>query len=249
MTFSMHDWEQLAAQAEEKAALHPLKAEHEPGVTAAIEAARRRRGGDSVAGHPVEFNPKAWMPVHDALPAHCLDTGIITRGDVFAVAADRDAEDAMWRLFVSSYVWGHGKNGYGLSRLTRIERHTPKDQLTALIEDALKAGADGPMAAYYKLRGEIRDPVAAKYWGSAFFTKALYFGLRDQRSARPALILDEVMASHVAKLSDLPHMLDRRGKAYHWGYYRYGVYLAWMGQTAERFEVSSEFLEYSLFTS
>lgn len=239
------DWEQLTEQAEEEAARFPLKAEHERRVEDAIENARRRLGGDSVAGHTVLFRPQLWEPVLDALPAHCVEAGAITRGDVFAVAADGDAENAFWRLFVASYVWGQGNNGYGPARLKRIVRVTPRDSLAALIGDAFAAGKQhGPMAAYGKLRGEHRYRAAAKYWGAAFFTKALYFGLRSHVHA--PLILDRVMARRVTMLGDVPWLLYR-GFGYNWSTYRYGVYLAWMGQTADRFEVSPEFLEYALF--
>ncbi|MCZ2857431.1 8-oxoguanine DNA glycosylase OGG fold protein [Blastococcus sp. VKM Ac-2987] len=241
------DWQRLAAQAEEEAARHPLKSEHEAAVREAIEAARRRLGGDSVESHTVLFEPEKWQQVGDALPAQCMATGRISRGDLFAVAADKNADRAMWRLFVASKVWGYGPWGYGPSRLAKVERATPEAQMEVLLEGALEEGLEhGPMAAYYRLRGDNPGPVAAKHWGSAFFTKALYAGLRDQDHRRPALILDAVLATKVTELGGLPYLLIR-GKAHHWSHYRYGVYLAWMGQTADRFEVAPELLEYSLF--
>ena len=242
-----HDWLRLREQAEDEAARYALKAEYEDRVASAIAAARRCLRGDSVDGHAVRFNPRSWAPVLDALPVHCVETGVITRGDVTRVA-DREVEHAGWKLFVSSYVWGQGKNGYGLARLDKIERETPVAALDTLIAEALRAGTEhGPMAGYHRLRGEHRQPVAAKHWGAAFFTKALYFGLRDQGDARPALILDKVMASRVVELGHVPWMLYR-GSGYNWSHYRYGVYLAWMAQTAEKFTVSPELLEYALFT-
>jgi hypothetical protein len=243
------DWEQLAAQAEEEAARFALKPEHKARVAAAIAAAQQRLGGDNVESHTVVFKPEKWKHVRDAMPAHCMASGRITRGDLFAVAADRDADRAMWRLFVASKVWGYGPWGYGPSRLAKVKRATPEAQIEVLLGKALEDGAKhGPLAAYDRLRGAHRYRGVAKHWGSAFFTKALYAGLRDQNHLRPALILDEVLATKVTELSELPHLLYRR-KGYNWGSYRYGVYLAWMGQTAERFEVSPELFEYSLFTA
>ncbi len=119
--------------------------------------------------------------------------------------------------------------------------------MEGLLRKAIATGAEqGAMAAYDQLRGQHRYRGVAKHWGSAFFTKALYAGLWNQDHARPALILDEVLAKKVTILSDLPHLLYQ-GKGYNSSFYRYGVYLAWMGQTAVRFDVALEFLEYSLF--
>jgi hypothetical protein len=244
---TLTEWQRLAIQAEDEAAGHPLKPEHEAAVRAAIDAARRRLGGDNVFGHTVLFKPEKWERHREVLSAHCMASGRITRGDLFAVAADRHADRPMWRLFVASQVWGYGPWGYGPSRLAKVERATPEAQLEVLLATALEDGAEGgPMAAYYRRRGDNPGPVAAKHWGAAFFTKALYAGLRDQDHPRPALILDAVLAATVTRLSDLPYLLIK-GKAHHWGHYRYGVYLAWMGQAAEKFEVSPELLEYSLF--
>lgn len=242
------DWDRLREQADLEAAQHPLNRECVGRVGAAIVAARTRLGGDDVGRHPVAFNPRSWVRVLDSLPAQCVETGVITRADVFQVAAEDGIERARWRLFVASYVWGQGKNGYGLSRLSRIERATPAATLDSLIAEALDIGREhGAMAGYRRLRREYRQPVAAEHWGAAFFTKTLYFGLRGQSDTEPALILDKVMATQVVELSRLPHMLHRGG-GYNWSYYRYGVYAAWMVQTAEEFHVSPELLEYSLFT-
>jgi 8-oxoguanine DNA glycosylase-like protein len=195
----------------------------------------------------VLFKPAKWERVGDALPERCMARGEITRGDLFAVAGDRDADRAMWRLFVASKVWGYGPWGYGPARLAKVARTTPEARMEVLLGKAMEEGAEhGPMAAYHRLRGENPGPVAAKYWGSAFFTKALYAGLRDHDHRRPALILDEVLATKVTQLSDMPHLLYR-GNGYNWGFKRYGAYLAWIGQTAEKFKVAPELLEYSLF--
>jgi hypothetical protein len=242
------DWPELAVRAEAEAAGWPLQPQHEASVRRAVESARQRLGGDSVEAHAVRFKPEKWRGVDEFLPVHCMESGRITRGDLFATVADGNAERVMWRLFVASKVWGYGPWGYGPSRLAKIERSTPAARLEVLLADALTEGAaHGPMAAYQRLRGDSPGPVAVKYWGAAFFTKALYAGLRAHEHERPALILDAVLASRVTKLSDMPHLLYR-GRSYHWGAYRYGVYLAWMGQTAEQFDVSPELLEYSLFT-
>ena len=240
-------WRHLTVKAEEEAKRFPLKPEREDRVAAAIEAARRQLGGDNVEGHTVLFNPEKWQHLRDALPPRCVATGKVSRGDVFTVAGRGRSEDTLWQLFVASYVWGQGKNGYGPARLNKIVRVTGQDDLAALIGEALKAGDQhGPMAAYDQLRGDHRYRGAAPHWGAAFFTKALYFGLRSDDATQSPLILDRVMARRVTQLSDMPHLLYQ-GFGYNWSFHRYGVYLAWMGQTAERFEVSPELLEYSLF--
>lgn len=241
------NWKQLAAHAEDEAAAHALQPKNQHRVAFAIVSARERLGEGGVAGHTVSFDPKKWGSVREALPAHCVQSGQISRGDLFAIAADRDAPHVMWRLFVASHVWGYGLRGYGPSRLAKVERSTSQDQIEGLLGKALKSGIDrGPMAAYDVLRLEHPGPPAAKYWGPAFFTKTLYAGLRDQGGVRPALILDDVMGTQVTELSGLPHLLYRE-RGYNWSTYRYGVYIAWMGQTSERLDVSPELLEYSLF--
>lgn len=240
------DWRHLDTDVEAEAERFPLKREHEAAVQAAIEKARRQLGGDSVDGHSVSFDPDRWSAVLGALPPHCVVSGKISRGDIFVVAGRGRDEDNLWRLFVCSYVWGQGNNGYGPARLSKIERATGRAGLAALINEAFMAGDQkGPLSAYDKLRGEHRVRGAAKHWGAAFFTKALYFGLRSD-STRSPLILDRVMARQVTQLSDMPHLLYR-GFGYNWSANRYGAYLAWMRQTAEHFGVSPELLEYSLF--
>ncbi len=160
------DWHKLAGEAEAEATRIPLKPEHEPRVRSAIEAARQRLGGDSVEGHTVLFKPENWKHVSDVMPAHCMASGRISRGDLFAVARDRDTDRSMWRLFAASKVWGYGPWGYGPSRLAKVARTTPEARMEVLLGKAMEDGAEhGPMAAYYRLRGENPGPVAAKYWG------------------------------------------------------------------------------------
>lgn len=45
----------------------------------------------------------------------------------------------------------------------------------------------------------------------------------------------------------MKHLVDRQGRAQRWGAWRYGVYLAWMGQTAQTVDVAPDMLELSLF--
>ncbi|SNS69878.1 hypothetical protein SAMN06893096_106261 [Geodermatophilus pulveris] len=193
----------------------------------------------------MSFKPERWASVSQDLPPYCTASGKISRGDLFTIASRGRDDDVLWQLFAASYVWGQGNNGYGLARLKRILSVTPKDQLVALIREAFSAGdRHGPMAAYDVLRGEHRYRAAGPHWGAAFFTKALYIGLRNGPAS--PLILDRVMARRVSKLSDMPHLLYR-GFGYNWSPYRYGVYLAWMRQTAKKFDVKPELLEFALF--
>jgi hypothetical protein len=75
----------------------------------------------------------------------------------------------------------------------------------------------------------------------------LYFV--DASRPRRALILDQVLAREVAGLTGMPHLADSHGRARRWTAYRYGVYLAWMAQTAADFQVPPDFLEFALFRS
>jgi hypothetical protein len=237
----------MAAKAEEVAACHPVKAALEPSVREAIGLARERLGGDSVDGHHERFNRAKWPDVIDSLPTHCVEEGRISRGDLFALGAERDTDGALWSLFCASYLWGQGTAGYGPTRFGWIRRETSKQQLTDLITLAVHEGeAEGPLAAYDRLRGK-NIGAAIKYWGPGFFTKLLYAALRDIPSSRPALILDSVMAGRLQALSGLGGFLDKMDRGINWSTHQYAVYLAWMGQTAQHFEVAPELLEFSLF--
>ncbi len=173
-----------------------------------------------------------------------MAAGRISRGDLFDLAAGV-SNATTWSLFCCTYIWGQGKIGYGRARFDRITRTTPRDGIVAVVEEATALqSACGRLSAYDYLRG-VDQSSTVPYWGPAFFTKFLYFV--DASHPRRALILDQVMAREVAGLTGMPHLVDSRGRAQRWTEYRYGVYLAWMAQTAAEFQVTADFLEYALF--
>lgn len=215
-------------------------------IAQAVETARKQLGGKDVRSHAISFDPEKWQPYASALPEQALHTKCISRGDVFKIATEPASAENNWRLFVSSYIWGHGSNGYGRARIEQIIRTTPPQQLSAVIASARARLADcGPLSAYAYLRG-AGSACTVPHWGPAFFTKLLY--IADTPSAAgSALILDNLTATAVADISGLPHLVNKRGGSGRWTKYRYGVYLAWMNLVAAELGVSPDLLEYALF--
>jgi hypothetical protein len=63
-----------------------------------------------------------------------------------------------------------------------------------------------------------------------------------------ALILDNVLARKVHRLSGMPYLVRLRGQSYEWSPYRYAVYLHWMRLTAHALDSTPDELELALFT-
>jgi hypothetical protein len=151
-----------------------------------------------------------------------------------------------WRLFLASYIWGQGTNGYGRARLERIIRQTPPAQLSVVLDEARACLTEcGPIGAYAHLRG-AGTACTVPHWGPAFFTKLLYFA-HTGSAPGSALILDNLTATAVGATTGLPHFVNKRGGSVRWTAYRYGVYLAWMNLVAAELDVPPDFLEYVLF--
>ena len=237
-------WRDLEDQARDEAAQYSLDAEGRRRVEEAIAQARRVLGGDNVRSHAVSFDPAKWQLDRDPVPDRLMSAGQISRGDLFDLTA-RLPGSATWPLFCCTYIWGQGRNGYGRARFDRIRSVTPQDGIVNAVEESLaRQGVCGPISAYAYLRGTGRS-CTVPHWGSAFFTKLLYFA--DATGPHGALILDQVLAREVADLTGMPHLVNSRGQAQRWTEYRYGVYLAWMAQAAAEFQVPTDFLEYALF--
>ena len=237
-------WRDLEDQARVKAAEHPLDADGRRRVAEAIAQARQVLGGDDVRSHTVPFDPAKWQLDGDPVPDHLMAAGQISRGDLFDLAA-RLPGAATWPLFCCVYIWGQGRIGYGRTRFDRIICSTLRENIITVVEEAVaRQRACGSLSAYAYLRGTGRS-CTVPHWGAAFFTKLLYFA--DSSQPRRALILDQVLAGEVADLSSMSKLVDSRGSARRWTEYRYGVYLAWMTQTAAAFQVTPDFLEYALF--
>jgi hypothetical protein len=237
-------WRDLEDQARNKVAEYPLSAEGRRQVAEAIAQARRVLGGDNVRSHAVRFDPAKWQLDGDPVPDRLMAAGQISRGDLFDLAAG-SLGATTWSLFCCTYIWGQGRIGYGRARFDRITCATPQDSIVTVVQEAIaRQSACGPLSAYDYLRG-TGGRCTIPYWGPAFFTKLLYFANSSQ--PRRALILDQVLAREVAGLSSIPNLVNSRGEARRWTKYRYGVYLAWMTQTAAEFGVPADLLEYALF--
>jgi hypothetical protein len=129
-------WRKLENQARAEAAGRLPIADGWDRIAQAVETARANLGGDDVRAHAICFDPEQWQPYAGVLPEHVLRAKRISRGGVFEIAAEPDSADGNWRLFLASYVWGQGTNGYGKSRSERIIRQTPPAQLSVVLDDA-----------------------------------------------------------------------------------------------------------------
>jgi hypothetical protein len=239
-------WGELEAQARVEAEEHRLSAEGCEQIRRALARARSRLGGEDVRMHNVPFHPDMWGLDATALPQRALDSGRISRGDGFAVAARPAEADANWQLFCTSFVFGYGTYGVGPARLKRILARTQPADLCAVIAEARRRLKKcGPLSAYDYLRGDDEGG-EVPYWGPAFFTKLLYSADAPGETGR-ALILDNQTAWIVNQISGMEHLVDERNRSERWTAYRYGVYLAWMTMVSEQFQVRPDFLEYALF--
>jgi hypothetical protein len=237
-------WRDLENQARDEAARFPLDVEGTRRVEEAIAQARRVLGGDNVRSHAVRFDPAKWQLDRDSVSDRLISAGQISRDDLFDLTS-RLPGPATWPLFCCTYIWGQGRIGYGRTRFDRITWATSRNRIVNTVQESLaRQGACGPLSAYAYLRRTGRS-CTIPYWGPAFLTKLLYFA--DAARSHGALILDQVLACEVADLTGMLHLVDSRSRAERWTGYRYGVYLAWMAQTAAEFQVPADFLEYALF--
>lgn len=212
-------------------------------------------GAEGVRAHRVCFSAGAWDDLR-GLPARAVETGCISRGDVFELADQVRAEDRCAAdLLLASFVWGWGTTGYGPRRYRSV-CEAAGNQLEPSLRSALaatidSAGAFDPIAGYAHLYGGYDEgrarPGQAPYsrlrgFGPAFFTKFLYF------STPGALILDNRLANAVYDLSRMPNLVTDSGRSVAWTPYRYAVYVHWMRQTAEAVSVNPQLLELTLFS-
>ncbi len=239
-------WGELEAQARVQAEKDLPPAEGWEQIKRALAKACEKLGGGDVQVHDVPFHPDMWGLDANALPQRALDSGRISRGDGFAVAARPADADANWQLFCASFVFGYGMYGVGPARLDRILRRTQPAGLCAVIAEARRRLKKcGPLSAYDYLRGDdMRGKIP--YWGAAFFTKLLYFADTPGQTGS-ALILDNQTAWMVTQITGMEHLVDERNRSERWTAYRYGVYLAWMTTVSGQLQVRPDFLEYALF--
>ncbi|NJP32068.1 8-oxoguanine DNA glycosylase OGG fold protein [Micromonospora thermarum] len=133
----------------------------------------------------------------DAWPGGFLETGVVWRRDVFAVADTWRAGEATPRQLLSAVLmWGYGPIGYGPWRTARSLEGDPDGTRLARALDGLR----GPIPDEDVLRTayrRLRDPKESRLprLGPAFFTKLLYFaGYRRGAGGLQPLILDSVVA-------------------------------------------------------
>ncbi len=112
-------WGELEAQTRVQAKKDLPPAESWEQIKQALAKARERLGGEDVQVHNVPFHPDMWGLAATALPQRALDSGCISRGDGFAVAARPADADTNWQLFCASFVFGYGTYGVGPARLER----------------------------------------------------------------------------------------------------------------------------------
>ena len=239
-------WGELEVQAGARAEEDLPHAEGREQIKRALDRAREKLGGEDVQAHDVPFDPDKWGLDATALPQKALDSGRISRGDGFAVAARPADAHANWQLFCTSFVFGYGTYGVGPARLERIlERTQPADLCEVIAGARRRLEKCGPLSAYDYLRGDdIRSKIP--YWGPAFFTKLLGFADTPGETGS-ALILDNQTAWMVTQISGMEHLIDERNRSERWTAYRYGVYLAWMTTVSGQLQVRPDFLEYALF--
>jgi len=245
-------------EAATEATAHAADAVALAGIELALESLSSWLPNNNVADHAITFKPEAWAGVLDALPHDLTASGRISRGAVFAIAAEVRARTRPTAdLFTATYLWGQGVSGYGRTRYDKIS-----EQAGQRLEENLRAATQlllsgGPISAYAWLYGGecpkdrrvACEPGSGRIadLGPAFFTKVLYFA--DTRSDTSALILDKVLATKVHQHSRLPYLIHEDGRAYSWTPYRYDVYLNWMRQTATTLAVAADLLELALFSS
>jgi hypothetical protein len=202
-------------------------------------------GSAGVRGHRVAYDVEAWSGlVPTRLSRDC--EGSISRGEVFDLAAEGD----LLVTLAASFLWGSGNRGYGPHRYKEIVKGA-SDRLAEMLSAAFEASTQDVVHGYEMLFGG-RDqkgrtkPLTAPWariadFGPAFFTKFLYFTNPE------GLILDNVLANAVAKLSHMPHLVNAKQRSPAWSPYRYAVYLHWMRRTSDELRCTADELELTLF--
>lgn len=160
----------------------------------------------------------------------------LARADVRASCVDAaHGGVATKRAFLTAMTWGYGNVGYGPWRTARILRTTP-NAVELLADVAAVLVADGAIAAYARLGSSRR----LKWFGPAFGTKYLYF-CQQRESARPALILDRLIADWLDKSGGL------RLNPVPWSTATYRRYIEHMWTWAEALGVAPDVLEERIF--
>lgn len=115
----------------------------------------------------------------------------LSRGQVFAAAADLSEPAAVWRLLWLSMAWGTGSRRRQVHRRMRAAAADPHRYVEALTNAAELSRTD-PEKAYALLYPGDRTLIP--FLGPAFFTKFLYFAGAGAPT-HPSLILDSRVAT------------------------------------------------------
>lgn len=159
------------------------------------------RHGNDPGRHPVPIIPARWSTVAAGRWPQAFGTDstqmLISRRDLFDLAAETHPSNSWIPLLAASYAWGHDLDGYGPARLQKIltaNDLTDIDRALTEAVDALRAA--GAVAAYQALNRRIR------HLGPAFFTKVLYAAGQGLGVEGPRpLILDKRVAVSLRTLA------------------------------------------------
>lgn len=196
------------------------------------------------ADEPTRWSIDHWTAHVSDLPA-CLEREPLTRAVVTGYAAKVTAEDraAQRDAFIATMVWGHGRVGYGPSRVERIMAQPGfEEQLADVTRITLEQG--GP-AAFEHIRQQRKSMAGClKHLGAAFGTKYLSFLTKAHRESDIAPIFDSVVRAWFAE-----HVKDvdvRIGDG--WTYPRkYATYVETMQAWGDKLDIAPDDVERLIF--
>jgi len=151
-------------------------------------------------------------------------------------AIESDTSEDYLRLFIGSMIWGYSEAGYGPKRTSSIIsanknffKRKLRDASSQFRSDFGKQADDNAIATLYDSLAQVT------HWGSAFFTKYMYFLGRGIDNQNCPLILDTKVASSLdgmpqVKIQDLARVQRRKdGRIEYVGRYREG-YMKYLNQ-------------------
>lgn len=227
----------------------------------ASPAVQARHGADP-GRHAVHIKPGRWVASAGRHWPAGLGTGntptMVTRRDLFYLAAATQAGASWIPLLAASFAWGQGTSGYGPARLQKIFKTNDPTDLDRSLTDAVDTlRSDGAVAAYRVLTRRVR------HLGPAFFTKFLYAAGEGLAVGQPRpLILDKrvavsmrTLAAHIYCRAGLPaEMADWLWTGSGWSTHRYDQYVqfthrvnAHLHETLDGWPDRPDLLELALF--
>jgi len=142
------------------------------------EFVQRFRGDDATMNHTVPWAPQRWLgysglaahrdrveAIHDAASGgETSPFAGISRSMVAGFAGDPVT------LFLAAMIWGHGTNGYGPYRVSRIIA-AAGDELVPRLQAMITTAQTGPAEAW----DAMAETAKLRWLGPSFGTKVLYF--------------------------------------------------------------------------